>query len=245
MLALPDRNATRARKPDGFTIAFNWSARRSDPRFVLPQAVALALYGGAGVEALAFAARRPLRVAGRGALVVVFGLALLACASVDRSLLRDPRYEAEAWLAAHVAPGDTIETYGLNVYLPRFPSGVRVIRVGPEPLDRRNPVPGIEEVVAPYSDAPRRGARFVVVSTGWVWRFFLESDGSSADGKQRAPTRARSGGDADTNQFFEALVGGRIPAYGYAKVAEYEDGVFPRIDVHGTTARTIWIYERR
>ena len=225
-----------------FTIAFNWTARRTDARFLLPQAVVLGFYGGIGLEALAFAATRRVRLAGQALASVVLASGIFACMAVDANLLRDPRYEAEAWLAANVAPGDTIETYGLNVYLPRFPATAHVIRVGPEPVGKRNPMPGIEEVEAPFEQLEQRSARWVVVSTGWIWRWFR---GPMPDkGRLLQPTVERTVTDEPVTRHFRALLESRT-AFPIAHESNYDDRVFPRMDVHGTSGRSIWIYRRR
>lgn len=105
-----------------FTLAFNCIARRTDHRFALPQTVLAGVYGGVGLDALVFRLRAPpARWLARLAAAAAFAVALFGAADVDANLLLDPRYDAEAWLRAHAAPSDTIETYGLNVYMPRFP----------------------------------------------------------------------------------------------------------------------------
>jgi hypothetical protein len=228
-----------------FTVAFNWSARRSDPRFMMPQAVALAVYGGFGVAWLVDARHRLARLAGQAFVSLAFAHGIFLCLSVDANMLGDPRYDTEAWLAAHVRPGDTIETYGLNVYLPRFPAGAHVVRVGPEPVNRRNPLPGVEEVEAPFEDAPRRGARFIVVSTAWVWRY-LPGPLLPGGGRQRPPTQARMASDAAAKHFFEQLErGDGPPPFTRAHVSTYDDHLFPVVDVHGTLCRWLWIFERK
>jgi 4-amino-4-deoxy-L-arabinose transferase-like glycosyltransferase len=220
-----------------FTVAFNFTARRTDPRFFLPQGVMLGIYGGLG---LAWLMR--LRVAGWIPASFAIARGLFACISVDVNMLRDPRYDTEAWLRAHVRPGDTIETYGLNVYLPRMTDIARVVRVGPEPVQGRNPMPGIEEVQAPYELAAMRGARFVVVPTAWVWRYMNAADLSR--GRMLAPTLERSAADEAAVRYFNGLLRGEQP-FILAHDSRYDDLVFPIQDVHGTTTRWVWIFERR
>ncbi|MBX3204647.1 MAG: hypothetical protein KF764_06230 [Labilithrix sp.] len=228
-----------------FTVTFNWSSLRTDARFLLPQALALAVYGGRAVDALVFASRRAVRTLGRVVVPAALALAFFACVAVDVNLLFDPRYDAEAWLRSHVRPGDTIETYGLNVYLPRFPDEARVIRVGPEPVDARNPIPGIEEVKAPFEDAPSREARWIVVSTGWVWRYLIDADPAMLAGRKLPPTQQRSASDEAATQWFERLTLS-TDAFAIAHESKYElESVFPIMEIHGTTARRVWIYERK
>jgi 4-amino-4-deoxy-L-arabinose transferase-like glycosyltransferase len=224
-----------------FTIAFNFTARRTDPRFFLPQGVMLGIYGGLGLGWLV-RFRPPIRVAGYVAAAFALARGLFACISVDVNMLRDPRYDAEAWLRAHVRPGDTIETYGHNVYLPRMTDIARVVRVGPEPVQGRNPMPGIEEAQAPYELAAARGARFVVVPTAWVWRYMNAVDLSR--GRMLAPTLERSAADEGAVRYFNGLLRGEQP-FTLVHDSRYDDLVFPIQDVHGTTTRWVWIFERR
>lgn len=227
-----------------FTATFNWTARRTDPRFLLPQAIILGVYGGLAIDWLVTCSKRALRIAGQAAVSVALANGIFICVSVDVNMLRDPRYDTEAWLAAHVRPGDTIETYGLNVYMPRMANLARVVRVGPEPLEKRNPMPGVEEVQASFERAPDRDARFIVVSTAWVWRYFVDPEAHLTTGKQIPPTQSRSATDAPAVRFFEELA---RSAGAFVRVHEskYDDSVFPVVDIHGTTTRWVWIFERK
>lgn len=226
-----------------FTVAFNWTARRTNARFLVPQAVMFAIYGGAGIEVIAFAARhRIVRIIGQAGVSIALALAIFRCIAVDANLLGDPRYDAEKWLAEHVRPGDTIEVYGLNVYQPRFPAHAKVVRVGPEPIDKRNPLPGVEELQAPFEQAESRGAKWVVLSTGWVWRYIWLSERDG--GRQVAPLTHRTGTEEAAAHFFDRLVHIRT-AFGFVHASEYDPSIFPNVDVHGTSGRTVWIYERR
>ncbi|MGH7298426.1 MAG: ArnT family glycosyltransferase, partial [Polyangiaceae bacterium] len=197
-----------------FTIAFNCAARRTDQRFELPQSILLAVYGGVGLYALVFQLRAaPARLAARAVAAASFAVALFAAADVDANLVLDPRYDAEAWLRARVAPGDAIETYGQNVYMPRFPAPARVTRVGPDAQDHRNPMPAVEEVLAPYDAAQARGARFIVVSEGWVWRYLMDPGEALPPGRMLAPTQRETSTDAATTAYFHALTAGRYGSY--------------------------------
>jgi hypothetical protein len=231
-----------------FTVAFNCIARRTDHRFALPQGVLAGVYGGIGVEALVFRTRlapfAPARWLARLCVGAAFAVALFAAADVDANLWLDPRYDAEAWLREHIAPGDTLETYGLNVYMPRFPPGARVARVGPEPADHRNPMPGVEEVLAPYGDASSRGAKYVVVSEGWAWRYLIDPDEHQAEGHQLPPTQRETGSDAASSAYFRALTRSEYASYKLVHIAEWKSHLWPRLEIHASTSREIWIYQR-
>jgi 4-amino-4-deoxy-L-arabinose transferase-like glycosyltransferase len=226
-----------------FTLMFNCTARRTEHRFLLPQMVLWAVYGGIAIEAVVFAGRAAWQRAAAGAVALaLYALALFECATVDANLVKDPRYEAEAWMAAHVAPGDTIEVHGLNVYLPRFPPQARVVRVGPEPLPSRNPLPNVVEVEDKFVNASERKHRWIVVSEGFVWRYLLNPYATEKSGRVLPPTQIESGSDPDATAFFQPLMQGRS-AYRMAHVARYESAVFPRRDIHASTSREIYIFE--
>ena len=89
-----------------------------------------------------FPARDRMRLLGRGVLLLVALAALHQAVAINAAMLFDPRYDAERWMAAHVKPGDVIETYGQNCFLPRFPQNAQVIRVGQGSLKLRNPSAG-------------------------------------------------------------------------------------------------------
>jgi hypothetical protein len=226
-----------------YTAFFNCVARRTDHRFVLPQMMLLAAYGGMGLDLLTTQANVIRRRLAWIVTLGVFAVAGFACASVTATLLLDPRYDAEAWLREHVRPGDLVETHGLNVYLPRFPSDARVIRVGPEPTNKRNPMPGIEEVKDAFGNAEARGPRFIVVSEGWVWRYLLNPSEKLESGRVLPPTQIRTGSELDGSHFFQGLVGGQR-GFHLVHASKWDSKIFPRLDFHASTSREIWIYER-
>ncbi|HEY8039179.1 MAG TPA: glycosyltransferase family 39 protein [Polyangiaceae bacterium] len=228
-----------------FTVAFNCVARRTDQRFSLPQTVLAAVYGGVAVDALLFRVRLPAaRWLASLSVAAAFAVALFAAADVDANMLLDPRYEAEAWLRAHAGPTDTVETYGLNVYMPRFPPGVRVIRVGPDASDHRNPMPGVEEVVDAYGNATARGAKYIVVSEGWVWRYLIDPREFPSRGRMLPPTQRETGNDEAATAYFRALTWSEYGRYRIAHVAGWASKTWPRLEIHASLAREIWIYER-
>jgi 4-amino-4-deoxy-L-arabinose transferase-like glycosyltransferase len=227
-----------------FTAAFNCIARRTDHRFLMPQAVLEAVYGGMAVEAVVYGFKRAsIAWTARAAVAVSFAVAIFEALDVDANLLLDPRYEAERWMAANVPRGETIETYGLNVYMPRFPPQARVARVGPDASDHRNPLPGVEEVVDAYGNAGARRPRFIVVSSGWVWRYLLDPAVYAKEGRVLPPTQIENGSDHAATAYFKRLCAGMV-GYRLAHKATWRDGLWPPLDIHAATSREIWIYER-
>jgi hypothetical protein len=90
-----------------------------EPRVVLPLLPVLAVAGGA-VAAAALRARRPLRELAAAGILLAFGHELGVALNADLHLLRDPRYEAERWLAAHVERGARIAALGGSDFMPRL-----------------------------------------------------------------------------------------------------------------------------
>lgn len=226
-----------------YTMFFNCVARRTDHRFVLPQMILLAAYGGMALDLLT-AQRQKWRFWASWVLTVSMGgAAVFACASVTAALVLDPRYDAEAWLRQNAHAGDVIETHSLNVYLLRFPAQAKVIRVGPDPVQKRNPMPGITEVQDDYGHARARGPRFIVVSEGWAWRYLLDPKVHLEPGRVLPPTQIKTGSDLDGATFFPALLENRA-GFHHVHSSRWNSRFFPRLDFHASTSREIWIYER-
>lgn len=222
-----------------FTLCFNFAALRSDDRFLLPQAVLACVYIGIAAEALAFGARPWMRTVARAALAVTALFALHQAVAINAAFLFDPRYDAEAWMAANIRPGDRVETYGQNCFLPRFPQRAVVARVGPGDLKLRNPLPGITEVQAPFG-APR-GSRFIVVSTAWAWRY-LRPAVTLRGGHIYSRLQQADFSNTDAQVYFRRLVSGRLN-YRLAHAAHYE-GLWPVVHIHDSLDEAVWIFER-
>ncbi len=227
-----------------FTVAFNCVARRTDHRFLLPQYALASVYAGLALDVLVFDLRaRAFRVTARIGAAAILGLAAFGCADVDANLVLDPRYDAEAWLVAHVTDGETIEVHGLNVYLPRLPPRAHVERVGPEPIDARNPLPGVVEVKDLFENVAARRPRWIVVNEAWVARYLGDPSRWPIHGVVLAPTQVQSHSDPDAGAFFQGLVDGKR-GYRRAHTSRWESKVWPRLDIHASTAREIWVFER-
>lgn len=226
-----------------YTMFFNCVARRTDHRFVLPQMILLAAYGGIALDVFTQQRIRWRERLSWAITVCMGGVGLFACVSVTAALLLDQRYDAEAWLREHTRPGDLIETHSLNVYLLRFPSDARVIRVGPDPVSKRNPMPGITEVQDEYGHAEARNPRFIVVSEGWAWRYLLDPKQHMEPGRVLPPTQIKTGSDLDGSTFFQELLTNKR-GFHWVHKSDWTSKVFPRLDFHASTSRDIWIFER-
>ena len=140
-----------------FTIFFNFGARRSDERFLLPQSVFFFPYAALAFETAMrrWPRSRSLVLA---AAASALAPALLGVASMDATLLADARYEAERVLAALPA-GTHVEVYGSAIFLPRIPPQLVAVRPGVEPFATRQPISGIRDIIDPAMESAAAGAR--------------------------------------------------------------------------------------
>jgi hypothetical protein len=230
-----------------FTIAFNAVARRVEERFTLPQVLMLSIYAGIAIERGWFGRSRSSsslsRVAARLACVGIVGWSLWRCIELDANLVLEPRYRCEAWLKEHVRPGDVIETYGLNVYLPRFPPGAHVVRVGSSPPNKRSPMPGIEEVQAPYLEIDRRRPEYVVVSECYSWRW-IQLFATPLEGRVIPKTMERLASDDDGVRFFNDLFVKKL-GYDLVEISHFEHPIFRRVELHASVSCPMYVLERR
>jgi hypothetical protein len=224
-----------------FTLCFNFTALRTDARFLLPQAILACVYIGIAAAWLVEASSRWARWAACVAVAATALLALHHCLAISAAMLQDPRYDAEAWMRTHVLSGDVIETYGQNAYLPRFPQGATVLRIGTKPVRARAPLYGITDVQAPFDAL--RAPRFIVVNDWWL-RHYTEPQ--SELGGHRIPSRTQAAlyDDRPARDYFTALKEQRL-AYRLAYVASPAAGIWPEVHIHESLNETILIFERK
>jgi hypothetical protein len=225
-----------------FILCFNLTARRTEHRFALPEMLLLAVYAGVAFDRLLELCRAG--AARAAAVVSVTGLVawgLFECVAVDANMLLDPRYDAEAFLAAHVHEGDVVETYGANAYLPRFPKEARVTRVDTSDLSTRNPLPDVQELQAPFADIEARKPRFILVSDAWVWRYF--AFGAPPGGRVVAPEQAERERDEATRAYFHHLHENALQ-YHLVHLSTFSSKLWPARPIHQSTAKDIRIFER-
>jgi hypothetical protein len=225
-----------------FTLCFNLVALRSDARFLLPQAVLASIFIGIAVDKLVAMPERQTQRMAHTALAVIGLFALYACLGVDAAMLGDPRYDAEQWMADNIRPGDSLETYGQNAYLPRLPQSAVLSRVGPGALAVRNPLPHVTELRQPFGAIESRKPRFIVVSAWWVQRYLLLQ--KTADGRMPSPILQRQFADGDARGYFAALYTGALP-YRLVHRSHYGGGLFPAVHIHESLDESIDIFERR
>lgn len=220
-----------------FTLAFNCVARRVEERFVLPQMQLLAVYAGG----MALLKPRWARALAAAAIVPSLRMA----ATVDANMLGDARYDAEAFMREAVAPNETIETYGNNVYLPRFPETAKVTRVGTTPARKRNPMPGIMEMEDHFGEVAARSPKWIVVPQGFAWRYLQQDHGPDAEGRILPKTQREELKDEDTTTFIRALFAENA-GYALAHHSHYAGNVlFPPRPLHASLATDVYVFERR
>ena len=222
-----------------FTVCFNFAALRSDDRFAMPQAVLATFYIGIAADALVFASQSWVRLTARAFLALTMLAALHQLVAIDAAFLFDPRYDAERWMDAHVKPGDSIETYGQNCFLPRFPAGARVSRMLETAPGRRNPLPSVVEIAPPFSGA--RQPRFILVPTAWASRY-LRPDVPLGPGRIYSKIQQADFRNRDARDYFAALKAGKL-AYRLTHVSQYS-ALWPAVHVHDSLDEPVWIFER-
>jgi hypothetical protein len=226
-----------------FTVAFNMSALRSEHRFVLPQMVTFGIYAGLALDeahARLWQGRRALFLV---LVVPCLAYALFQCVAVDAAMVLDPKYDAERWMREHVRPTDRVEIYGSNVQLPRLPADGAIERVDVSPALGRNPILGVKEVQAPFSDIEVRHPRFILVPEFWSARYLIEAEAVAPLGRVLSAGQQRLEGDLDSRAYFHALRDGLLP-YRLAHVSQWDSTFWPQVDIHASLTRTLWIFER-
>jgi hypothetical protein len=226
-----------------FTVAFNMSALRSEHRFVLPQMLFFGIYAGLALDeahARLWENRRGLLIA---LVAPCLAYALFKCVAVDVAMVLDPRYDAERWIQSHVGTSDLLEIYGSNAQLPRLPANGTIERVDVSPVEGRNPILGVKEIQAPFSDIEARNPRFILVPEFWSSRYLIDAASVAPQGRVLSAGQQRLESDLDSRAYFHALVDGRLP-YRLAHVSQWESTFWPQVDIHASLTRTIWLFER-
>ena len=228
-----------------YTLFFNCVARRTEHRFLLPQMTLWAAYGGIGADALLGVTNRAMRAFASVVLAGCLAWGAFLAVDVEANLLLDPRYDAEAWLRANVKPGETIEVHGKNVYLPRFPPQAHVVRVGMDAPGSRNPLPGVDEKQDAFTDIAARGPEWIVVDEGFGGQILRDAYAApTSSGRVFSQMQIATSTNADITSFFQSLVSGKL---GYERVhlSTWTSRIWPRLDIHASTARDVWIFKKR
>lgn len=222
-----------------FTLLFNLGALRTEDRFLLPQSLLLLPYAALAFERAATATHlrggRRLAALLAAAAALALAPAVLGVASLDGTLLVDPRYAAEKFLATFPA-GTRIEVLGSIKFLPRLPSRLVAARPGVEPVADRQETSGVLELVDARMDPRPRAPELIVLATEL-----------SKVAMTEPPTRSSGFGlstyqDATTRALLGRLADGSL---GYTRVFRATCLLpWPLAcrSVHGSTGGEVWIY---
>lgn len=225
-----------------FTLLFNLGALRTEDRFLLPQSLLLLPYAALAFERAATAtrARNPRGARGPATLLAAAGAlalapAVLGVASLDATLLVDPRYAAEKFLATFPA-GTRIEVLGSIKFLPRLPSRLVAVRPGVEPLADRQETSGVLELVDARMDPRPRSPELIVLATELSKVTMTEP-----------PTRPSGFGlstyqDATTRTLLGHLADGSLGYVRVLRAACHLPWPLACRSVHGSTGGEVWIY---
>jgi hypothetical protein len=163
--------------------------------------------------------------------------ALLAIANVDATLLADPRYVAEKWLAA-LPNGTNVEVYGSAQFLPRLGANVVATRPGIEPIGDRRHIDGVTEILDPNLDPRPRHPTAIILATE------LSTDAMTSVDSGPAPPAWMSYRDPKSHAFFRGLSDGSL---GYRRALAAPCSLpWPLTcrEIHHSTAGEVWIYVR-
>lgn len=217
-----------------FAWFFSFPVRQIDHRYFLPESVFFAPYAALVFE-LAWTRwprARAWIAAGAAASVAP---ALLRVASLDATLLADPRYEAERYLESFPA-GTYVEVFGGPIFLPRIPSKLRAVRPGIEPIAERQAVAGVSDLVDPALDPRPRAPRAIVLATE------LSTEAMAIPIAATVPFATMQYRDPRSHAFLRALFAGSL---GYERVVRSTCELpwpLECLDIHHSIGREVWIY---
>lgn len=224
-----------------FTLLFNLNALRSDDRFLLPQSILLLPYAALAIDRAKHVTFGPLDGAPWAIVllaavsVCAFAPALLGVASLDGTLLADPRYAAERFLGSFAA-GTRIEVLGSTKFLPRLPTRLIAVRPGVEPISDRQEMAGVNELVDPEMDPRPRAPALIVLATE------LSRLDMTAVPVKPAGYGLSTYQDATTRRLLRRLADGSL---GYTRIFRSACTLPWPLEcrtVHGSTAGEVWIY---
>ena len=218
-----------------FTIFFNLGARRTDDRFLLPQSLLFFPYAALAFDAAVERWPRSRAVVYAAATIALLP-ALIGVASLDATLLGDPRYEVERFLAALPA-GTHVEVYGSAPFLPRIPADLVAVRPGVQALDTRQPISGLRDIVDPAMDPRPRAPEVIVLGTEF-------SRVSATEPQGPPPFGVTQYIDEASTRLFRGLYDGSLGFTRTRRVICSLPRPLACRSIHGATGGELWIYER-
>ncbi|MEI7893084.1 MAG: glycosyltransferase family 39 protein [Myxococcales bacterium] len=222
-----------------FTLFFTLGARRTDERFLLPHALLVLPYAAPVLDGLLRQRWRVLRYGGYVVVALGLGAAGLGVASLEATLLFDPRYEVERVLAT-LAPATRVEVYGGPHFLPRFPRALDISRVGTDPLAERSHMPSVTEVLGLPEEITLRRPDYVLISSEFANDQLIQQ--MLEEG--RVPYGVRAYSDRASWAFFRALSQGELS---YHRVLRARCRLPWPLDcrrTHGSAGGELWLFAR-
>ncbi|HEY4015134.1 MAG TPA: hypothetical protein VGM06_17440 [Polyangiaceae bacterium] len=220
-----------------FCLFFSFPVRQRDHRYFLPESIFLPAYA-----ALAFEwawgrwghGRRWVAAAAAAVLLP----AVIGVVSMDATLLADPRYEAERYLA-RLPAGTHVDVVGGPIFLPRIPPALDAVRPGVEPIGDRQAIAGVLDLVDPGMDPRARGAAFIVLATE------LSDPAMAKPGPPGPPFATMQYRDPVSRAFLAKLFGGSL---GYTRALRAACALpWPLScrSIHHSTGGEMWIYAKQ
>jgi 4-amino-4-deoxy-L-arabinose transferase-like glycosyltransferase len=217
-----------------FALFFSLPVRQRDHRYFLPESIFFSAYAAV---AFAFAwTRWPRARALAGALgVACLAPAVLRVASIDATLVVDPRYAAERFLA-RLAAGTYVEIVGGPIFMPRIPSSLRAVRPGIEPIAERQAIAGATDLVDPAMDPRPRAPQAIVLATE------LSDTSMATPAPWVVPFATMQYRDPTSRAFLRRLFDGGL---GYERALRATCSLpwpLECMSVHHSTGHEVWIY---
>jgi hypothetical protein len=217
-----------------FAYFFTLPVRQSEHRYFLAETMFFLPYAGLAFDAAWERwprARTSIAVAG----VASLAPAVLGVASMDATLLADPRYEAERFLAGLPA-GTHVEAYGGPIFMPRIPTQLVTVRPGIEPIEERQAIPGVTDIVDPKMDPRPRAPDVIVLATE------LSTEASFAPTTWTTLPETMQYRDPISHAMLRGLADGSL---GYSRVLRATCSLPYPLEcrrIHHSTGGEVWIY---
>jgi 4-amino-4-deoxy-L-arabinose transferase-like glycosyltransferase len=217
-----------------FACFFSLPVRQSEHRYFLPETLFFLPYAGLAYDA-AWARWSRARALVAGAAVASLLPALLGVASMDATLLADPRYVAERFLA-RLSPGTHVEIYGGPIFMPRIPAQLVAVRPGVEPIGDRQAIPDVTDLVDPEMDPRSRAPDAIVLATE------LSNESNAEVSRWVVPPETMQYRDPRSHAFLRKLFDGSL---GYARVLRATCTLPWPLEcrrIHHSTGGEVWVY---
>ncbi len=235
----------------GSLVFFTLAVGRSEHRFLLPFGFFLAAYAGVAADSFIGAtAALGAEIAGSAVVTLVLVWCGVASAATHLTMLGDARYEVTRFLG-RLPRGSMVETYGPLVYAPHFDvskhAPYRVVRVGPERPQSRNPLVGATELEGRIADVAERMPTAIVIPEGFATPYLALSDDPS---RPLTGVNAARRADTASYDFVHAALTDSLPGYRLALAARpalpawaQAFGLHP-VAIQGTTGLSLWVLLR-